>query len=176
MQLTRNSVALGAQIRGVNMLLRITLGKMTTHVSATPSAPRHRERGSRLEIMNDGFRPIADIRSPRHTKQMRALTALLPFLVMTGCAHASDPESRLIARIENRIQLPKGAAPINEYRRHYAWSDTGKIVYAVYSRGGRPDSLWLPLEEMPIYLHGGCNVVSFDFDVVSGCVREMSCY
>jgi hypothetical protein len=107
---------------------------------------------------------------------MRAVIALVLFLAITGCAHAPNPESRLITRIENTIQLPKGAAPIKAYRRHYAWSDAGKIVYAVYSRGGRPDSIWLPLEEMPIFMHGGCNVVSFNFDVVRGRVREMSCY
>jgi hypothetical protein len=28
---------------------------MATHVSATPPTPKHRERGSKLEIMKDGF-------------------------------------------------------------------------------------------------------------------------
>lgn len=80
-------------------------------------------------------------------------------------ADAADAENRLMAKIEKKVRLPTGAAPLTVYRRHYAWSGTRDIVHAVYARGGRPGRLWLALEELPIILDGGCSVISFDYDV-----------
>lgn len=106
---------------------------------------------------------------------MKAITASLPFLEITGCSHGLSQENHLIAKTENRIRFPKSAAPLWAYRRHYTWSEPRKIGCAVYNRGGRPDRLWLPLEEMPIFLHGGCKVVSLSFYVVIGRAYEMTC-
>jgi hypothetical protein len=88
----------------------------------------------------------------------------------------NDAEDRLMAKIEKMVKLPQGAAPIKKYRRHYTWTDDGRTVWAVYALGGRPARLWLPREDMPIYLHGGCNVVSFDFDVDRNSASNITCY
>ncbi len=73
------------------------------------------------------------------------------------------------------MTLPPRAAPLRKYRRYYAWQEEDITVQAVYELGGKPAQLWLPREEMPIILDGGCSVVSFTFDVRRDTAKDMSC-
>lgn len=135
----------------------------------TASQPRLSHSG---QATND---LIADILKPVYNHGMRLFAAVLLSSLMPVCTNAADAEDRLMAKIEKQIRLPRGAANITTYRRHYAWSDKRDTVYAVYERGGRPARLWLLLEEMPIILDGGCNVVTFDYDVVRDRPLNVTC-
>lgn len=108
---------------------------------------------------------------------MRMIALLLLFCATEAFADTgtNDAEDQLMAKIERTVKLPRGAAPIKKYRRHYTWTDEGRTVWAVYALGGQPTKLWLPREDMPIYLDGGCSVVSFDFDVGRNSASNVTC-
>lgn len=107
---------------------------------------------------------------------MRLSRFAILVLAAAGTAQAAYPEDKLMARIERTVVLPEGAHPLRQYRRHYTWGDDGKTVYAVYVLGGKPRRLWLAKEDMPIYLHGGCNVVSFDYHVIDRSFTDITCF
>lgn len=98
-------------------------------------------------------------------------------ILLTGCAHdlRSDDE-KLMGVIEQSVALPKGASPLQKYRRYYAWSPgDSQVIEAVYSLGGRADRLWLTADELPIVLDGGCSVVTFKFDVPTQRAMNVRC-
>ena len=106
---------------------------------------------------------------------MRNILIALALLV-SGCAHHPDGNDRIMRRIEAAVSLPQGSAPLSHYRRHYAWAnDQEGMVRAVYVQGGKPIRLWLAWDEMPIVLDGGCEVVSFSYDVHTERVSPARC-
>jgi len=102
---------------------------------------------------------------------------LLGAILLAGCVHGLDStEEQLMRTIEQSVNLPKGAAPLSRYRRHYAWSSSGsRAVEAVYTLGGKPDRLWLPADDMPIILDGGCSVITFKFEVDKNAPSNVHC-
>lgn len=119
---------------------------------------------------------IADKTELRLQHPMRRLALLVSIVFSVGCAHARSPEEQLMRNIEARVHLPERASPVNRYRRHYALAkDDPNVVEAVYERGGRPTSLWLRWDEMPIILDGGCSVVTFTYDLRTQHFKNVAC-
>lgn len=107
---------------------------------------------------------------------MKSATILLTAILLGGCAHSLSNEDDLMRSIEGNVSLPKEAAPLGRYRRHYAWGkDDRDTVIAIYALGGKPARLWLPEDEMPIILDGGCTVVTFRYDLKSKLVSDLKC-
>jgi hypothetical protein len=107
---------------------------------------------------------------------MKRATLLLTAILLGGCAHSLRNEDYLMKSIESSVSLPKEAAPLRRYRRHYAWvKDDYDAVMAVYALGGQPKRLWLPNDEMPIVLDGGCSVVTFRYHLKTKLISELTC-
>lgn len=107
---------------------------------------------------------------------MKRATFLLTAILLGGCAHSLSNEDGLMKSIEGSVSLPKEAAPLGRYRRHYAWAkDDRDTVMAVYALGGKPRRLWLPEDEMPIVLDGGCTVVTFRYHLKSKLISDLRC-
>lgn len=108
---------------------------------------------------------------------MRSL--LFGFLLLSGCMHAEgfvDPEEDRMIKIEQNVTLPSRADLMRKYRRYYAWSlDDPAIVDAVYVRGGKPGRFWLTDQNLPIVLHGGCHVVTFEYDTRLNRATNVAC-
>lgn len=107
---------------------------------------------------------------------MKRATFLLTAILLGGCAHSLSGEDGLMKAIEGSVSLPKEAEPLGRYRRHYAWAkEDHDTVTAVYALGGKPGRLWLPENEMPIILDGGCTVVTFQYHLKSRLVSDLRC-
>jgi hypothetical protein len=111
--------------------------------------------------------------------RMRAL--IMPLvLVCFGCTEGPDPkEKSLLAEVERRVVLPKGAGELRCYKRYYAivrgkqleellMSDANdlpfrEILIGLYRRPGReeePGIQWVENpEDMPKFYDGGCNTL-----------------
>ncbi len=97
-------------------------------------------------------------------------------IIIVGCAHTPVSEDRLMKIIEANISLPTKSRPLELYRRHYAFiEDYPDVVTAVYAIGGQPRRIWLLEHEMPIIMDGGCNVISFQYNVQSKLFSNLSC-
>ena len=107
---------------------------------------------------------------------MKRAMLLLTAILLGGCAHSLSSEDGLMKAIEDSVSLPREAAPLGRYRRHYAWvKDDRDTVMAVYALGGQPKRLWLPGDEMPIVLDGGCTVVTFRYHLKSKLISDLRC-
>jgi len=107
---------------------------------------------------------------------MKPARFLIAAMLLGGCAHSLSGEEGLMKAIEGSVSLPKEAAPFGRYRRHYAWAkDDPDTVMAVYALGGKPKRLWLPEDEMPIVLDGGCTVVTFRYNLKSKLISDLRC-
>jgi hypothetical protein len=100
------------------------------------------------------------------------------FLSLFGaaCTSVVGQDDVLMSRIERRVSLPSGAAPLGEYRRYYMPAeDNSRLIRATYIHGGRPNRLWVTSDEFPIVLDGGCSVITFEFDVARGKAMDIHC-
>jgi len=81
----------------------------------------------------------------------------------------------VLDRLEARITMPEGAAPLASYARYYARHVRGEIV-GTYLRIGNevPGRRWVSLEELPQVADGGCDVITVIADV-RGTVRSAAC-
>jgi hypothetical protein len=78
--------------------------------------------------------------------------------------------------IEARVSLPKGASPLNQYRRYYSFSENDPdLVQAIYEKGGRPAKMWLSWDQMPIIVDGGCSVIRLRFRASTKKFENVSC-
>ena len=57
--------------------------------------------------------------------------SLLCLAVMTNCVAPESEHQAQMTFIEETVQLPEDARPIDEYSRNYAWRPDGKII-AIY--------------------------------------------
>jgi hypothetical protein len=65
---------------------------------------------------------------------------LMAALVLGGCSvQARNPHDRIMDEIESGVSLPKGANPLRDYARYYAFDNKG-LVWAVYAIPGSPPS------------------------------------
>jgi hypothetical protein len=61
---------------------------------------------------------------------------LIAALALCGCsARAKNPHDQIMDKIESSVRLPKGANPLRDYARYYAFDDKG-LVWAVYALPG----------------------------------------
>lgn len=88
---------------------------------------------------------------------------------------ASPADEALLDRIEARVKLPTGAAPLASYARYYARQANGEIV-AIYLRLGddAPGRRWVSERDLPLVADGGCSVVTIIVES-SGTVRSATC-
>ena len=100
-----------------------------------------------------------------------------------GCAGCNSREAMIVKKIEKNIVLPRGAAPLKNYVRRYAWLPQGEydiaVVYEMEMEDKHyrwSDSYWGEVDELPIVMHGGCSVLMFFYnsvtDKVSGLGRN----
>lgn len=79
-------------------------------------------------------------------------------------------------RIETTITMPPGASPISAYTRYYSWADASRRkVAAVYDLGGKQTRIWLSPEKMIMIMDGGCGVITFTFDMLTGKPDSVAC-
>ncbi len=84
--------------------------------------------------------------------------------------------SPLMDRIEARIVMPAGAAPLAGHARFYAWADKGRSkVTAVYLAVGAPGRKWVGFDDLPAFDSGACAVVALVYDVRSASIDEIGC-
>lgn len=116
---------------------------------------------------------------------MRTPRILLALLLL-GCAQAqpaasppppADEQARLMDRIEAEVRMPRGAQPLAEYGRYYAWrlEDGRRKVAAVYYSEENPRRHWVTEDRLPAILDGGCNVVTLRFDVAADKIEWVRC-
>ena len=80
---------------------------------------------------------------------MRGLILSLNVLLVASCVAPAKSREDLSKQIESQIVLPKGARPMNQYSRNYAFRPDGKVV-AVYVH----PYLW----DLPVAIHNDCFV------------------
>ncbi len=79
--------------------------------------------------------------------------------------------------IEAHVKMPRGARPIEEYKRYYRWADESgeKKVVALFllrEGGGRQ---WVTRDQMPGVLDGGCGNIDVQYDVEAKRVEYALC-
>jgi hypothetical protein len=68
------------------------------------------------------------------------MALLLMVLVFCGCsAEARSSHQRIMDEIEKRVTLPRGAHPLRDYARYYAFDNKSRVS-VVYTLPGRPPS------------------------------------
>jgi hypothetical protein len=113
----------------------------------------------------------------------KAITIAVALLV-AGC---SSPEERrngaIMHRLEQGVQLPKGARPLSAYARYYAFAPTGDVeaLYLIPSldeasplKAGQ--RRWVvDSGHFPVATDGGCWVISLLFDAKTGEAKSVEC-
>jgi len=102
---------------------------------------------------------------------------LTPWIaLLASCSTPNEREQdRLMAFIENRVELPKNASPLNAYARYYAKDGHGRIVGVYTNLPGLPKNEFYDVQighrkwvddyrALPMIFEGGCGVVSFKFN------------
>src|SRR5438270_13454077 len=85
------------------------------------------------------FHPLRACEWCGRLRSMR-IPCLMAAMALCGCsAQAKSPHDDVMDKIERAVSLPKGANPLNDYARYYAFDDKG-FVWAVYSLPGPPPS------------------------------------
>ena len=107
--------------------------------------------------------------------------AILAAAALFGAAPApAGDQQTLMARIEARVVMPRGADPIAGYRRTYAWdphAPPGSRVLALYMRtdANWVGRFWVPSDELPVVMDGGCGIVTLTYDVADDRVEQIGC-
>jgi hypothetical protein len=101
----------------------------------------------------------------------------------TPAASLGIPDEATIARLEARVRLPKGAPPLKNYDRYYAFEQISgrRVLYGMYLappdavRLGRVQRLAAP-EQLPNGIDGGgCAEVQVLFDVETSRITRLAC-
>ena len=114
---------------------------------------------------------------------MRCQSVILtPLLLAAAPSHTSS--EALMDRIEATVQLPKGAWPLDEYGRYYAYSKPGEVL-AIYLVPAKPlpknllkagNRRWMgDAGDMPMILDGGCTQVTIRSDVATNHFLSIFC-
>lgn len=122
-----------------------------------------------------GSEPLRTFSRTLYQRMARQIV-YVSLMLVSACAHSSDDSNQIMKKIEAKLIMPVGAESIETYRRYYSWTDEQQTsVQAVYEHGGKPARLWLPSNEMPIILDGGCSVVTFTYDLPTDKVKNVAC-
>jgi hypothetical protein len=84
-----------------------------------------------------------------------------------------------IKELEGKIQMPKGAAPLNTFTREYAGQiEHGhRVIVGLYSAsGGRIVIDKSPGELDDSTLDGGCSIVNVKYDLTNHRVVDIRCH
>jgi hypothetical protein len=106
---------------------------------------------------------------------------MLAAFALLGAAPAPAGEQEaLMARIEARVVMPRGADPIAGYDRAYAWdpdAPAASRVIAIYVRvdANWVGRRWVAADALPVVMDGGCSVVTLTYDVASDRVEQIGC-
>lgn len=109
------------------------------------------------------------------------LNAAITALLLIGCASDEEREhASLMDEVEQRVRLPDGSQPLNEYARYYAIDGQGRVV-AIYTTFVEPDlpagqRRWVgDQSKLPGISDGGCGVVNVLFNPATRKVEEAFC-
>jgi hypothetical protein len=107
------------------------------------------------------------------------LSALAVF--QSGLAAGSPwvPTANDIKELEGKVQMPKGAAPLNTFTREYAGRiERGhRLIVGLYSgSGGKIVIDKSPAELDDTTLDGGCGIVNVEYDLTIHRVVDIRCH
>ena len=119
--------------------------------------------------------------------RMRAPQILLAFLLL-GCAEAQpaapvpspvEEQARIMDRIEALVRMPRGAWPLADYARYYAWQSRGdgvRKVVATYHIEANPRRHWVAENALPAIMDGGCGVIELSYHVAEDRIEGVACH
>jgi hypothetical protein len=108
---------------------------------------------------------------------------LLSALAVGQSGHAAGspwvPTANDIKELEGKVQMPKGAAPLNTFTREYAGriEHGHRLIVGLYSgSGGNILIDKSPAELNDTTLDGGCGIVNVEYDLTIHRVVEIRCH
>jgi hypothetical protein len=107
------------------------------------------------------------------------LSALAIFLSGQTMGSPWVPTTNDIKELEGKIQMPKGAAPLNTFTREYAGriEHGHRVIIGLYSgSGGRIVIDKWPGELNDTTLDGGCGIVNVEYDLTTHRVINVRCH
>ena len=107
------------------------------------------------------------------------LSALVVFQSGQAAGSPWVPTANDIKELEGKVQMPRGAAPLNTFTREYAGRiERGhRLIVGVYSgSGGEIVIVKSPAELNDTTLDGGCGMVSVQYDLTIHKVVDVRCH
>lgn len=112
-----------------------------------------------------------------------AIAIAAAVLLLVGCTtglffseqEISEELSHTVQQIEQKIQLPDGAFPINSYIRYYVQDDKDVVIgtYVYFGSAGRIEIV--EENEIPNVLDGGCGVITFTYSLTKKTFLSLRC-
>jgi hypothetical protein len=104
---------------------------------------------------------------------------LIARILYVACAAPGAwlPTKEQVALLEQRAELPAGAASMDLFLRSYAGvTEQGhRVIQAVYVRDDNPGIVIASEAELPTFSEGGCMVVKLRYDPATGQTLESNC-
>ncbi len=88
---------------------------------------------------------------------------LVIFLLLAMAACAPTSAEKIMADIEQKVQMPKGASALTRYRRYYYINK--KNIVGTYVLSANPGREWRRKDQDILILDGGCTVVNVVFSI-----------
>jgi hypothetical protein len=107
------------------------------------------------------------------------LSALVGFQSGQAAGSPWVPTPNDIKELEGKVQMPKGAAPLNTFTREYAGRiERGhRLIVGLYSgSGGKIVIDKSPAELNDTTLDGGCGIVNVEYDLTIHRVVDIRCH
>jgi len=103
------------------------------------------------------------------------MSALLPS--RSGAETVAPPSKAEVEAIERSVVLPREAEELEKYSRHFAsvGDTTHRVIRGIYFLGDGPGVFITAAEQLPVVFDGGCNVITVEYDALSGSLLEVSC-
>jgi hypothetical protein len=107
------------------------------------------------------------------------LSSLVVFQSGQAAGSPWVPTANDIKELEGKVQMPKGAAPLNTFTREYAGRiERGhRLIVGLYSgSGGKIVIDKSPAELNDTTLDGGCGIVNVEYDLTIHRVVDIRCH
>jgi hypothetical protein len=107
------------------------------------------------------------------------LSALVAFESGEAAGSPWVPTANDIKELEGKVQMPKGAAPLNTFTREYAGRiERGhRLIVGLYSgSGGKIVIDKSPADLNDTTLDGGCGIVNVEYDLTIHRVVDIRCH
>jgi hypothetical protein len=119
--------------------------------------------------------------SGRHFRFTAAVLISALAVCQSGQAAGSPwvPTANDIKELEGKVQMPKGAAPLNTFTREYAGriEHGHRLIVGLYSgSGGRIIIDKSPAELSDTTLDGGCGIVNVEYDLTIHRIVDIRCH